>query len=82
MDLAELAGAIAADRNLCCRVIEAAIQECGWPGLGVEQAVVLLGRERLAAQLLRISNLNRVAQTENPCPPAPSQGESKQGEPE
>ena len=36
MDLAELAGAIAADRNLCCRVIEAAIQECGWPGLDVE----------------------------------------------
>ena len=84
MNLAELAGAIAADRNLCCRVIDAAIQECGWPGLSLEQAVVLLGRERLVAQFLLTSNPNRAAQAGKPGPPRALQAEPEpgQGEPE
>ncbi len=81
MNLAELAGAIAADRNLCWKVIEAATQECGWPGLSVEQAVVLLGRERLAAQFLRTPSFNRTAQAVRRRPPGPLHREPKPGEP-
>ena len=57
INLAELAQAIAADRTLCRRVIKEAIHECGWPAVTVEQAIVLLGRERLIAQLLRVLEL-------------------------
>ena len=57
ISLTELAQAITADRNLSVQVIKAAIQECGWPALTVEQAIVLLGRERLVAQLLRVLEL-------------------------
>ena len=77
MDLAELTQAITADRNLCRRVIKAAIQECGWPALTLEQAIVLLGRERLAAQFLRIPNVNRIAQAGSPCPPRPFQEDAE-----
>ena len=59
INLAELARAIAADRNLCCRITKAACREFGWLGLSVEQAIVLLGRERLASQLLRLSHAKR-----------------------
>jgi hypothetical protein len=59
LNLAELARAIAADRNLCCRVTEAACREFGRPWLSVEQAIVLLGRERLAGQILRFPHINR-----------------------
>ena len=59
IDLAELAQAIAADRNLSFRVVQAAIQECGWPALTVEQAIVLLGRERIAAQVLNGMDVQR-----------------------
>jgi hypothetical protein len=51
MNLAELAQSIQADCNLCYLVTEAACQEFGWPWLSVEDAVVLLGRERLCALL-------------------------------
>lgn len=78
MDLAELAQAITADRNLCRRVIKAAMQECNdWPRLTIEQAIVLLGRERLAAQLLRIPNINRVARWSASCAPQPLQEEAE-----
>jgi hypothetical protein len=59
LNLAELARAIAADRNLCGRVTEAACREFGRPWLNVEQAIVLLGRERLASQILRLPHINR-----------------------
>jgi hypothetical protein len=59
INLAELARAIAADRNLCCRVTQAACREFGWPWLNVEQAIVLLGREGLASQFLHLSHTNR-----------------------
>lgn len=77
MNLAELAQAIKADHRLRRRVIRAAIQECGWPALTVEQAIVLLGRERLAAQFLRVPNLNRIAQPGSPCQQGPFQGEAE-----
>ncbi len=51
MNLAELARSIHADRNLCYLVTESACQEFGWPSLSVEDAVVLLGRERLCTLL-------------------------------
>jgi hypothetical protein len=57
INLAELAEAITADLNLCIRVMEAAVEECGCPALTVEQAIVVLGRERLAAQVLRTLGL-------------------------
>lgn len=65
INLAELARAIAEDRTLSCRVIEAAIQEFGCPGLSVEQAIVLLGRERLASQFLRLPHTHRMARARN-----------------
>ena len=58
MNLAELAQVVAADRNLCSIVTETACQEFGCARLGVPDAIVLLGRERLCA-LLAISNLGR-----------------------
>jgi hypothetical protein len=51
MDLAELAGCLQADRNLCYLVTEAACQEFGWPWLSLEEAILLLGRQRLGALL-------------------------------
>jgi hypothetical protein len=59
INLAELTRTITADRNLSCHVIQAACQEFGWPWLSVEQAIVLLGRERLAGQILRFLHINR-----------------------
>jgi hypothetical protein len=64
INLAELAQAIAADRNLSCRVTTAACREFGRPWLSVEQAIVLLGRERLASQILRFLHTNRNPSTE------------------
>ena len=64
INLAELARAIAADRNLSCHVTQAACREFGWPWLSVEQAIVLLGRERLAGQILRFLHLNRNSSAE------------------
>ena len=59
INLAELAQSIHADRNLSHRVTEAACQEFGWPWLSVEQAIVLLGRERLCTLLaLRLHESN------------------------
>ena len=51
MNLSELACSIAADDNLRRRVTEAASreQECSRPG--VEEAIVLLGKQRLCALL-------------------------------
>ena len=71
MNLSELAQVIKADRNLSRRVIKAAIRECGWPALTVEQAIVLLGRERLALQFLRIPSRNPIAQAATSCPSGP-----------
>jgi hypothetical protein len=51
MDLAELARSLQADRNLCYLVTEAACQEFGWPWLSLEEAILLLGRQRLGALL-------------------------------
>jgi hypothetical protein len=59
INLAEFAWAIAADRNLCCRVTRSACREFGWPCLSVEPAIVLLGRERLASHILRLLHTNR-----------------------
>ncbi|MGC2210595.1 MAG: hypothetical protein WA532_10840 [Candidatus Korobacteraceae bacterium] len=59
INLAELTRAVAADRNLSNHVTQAACQEFGWPWLTVEQAIVLLGRERLAGQILRFLHINR-----------------------
>jgi hypothetical protein len=61
INLSELARAIAADRNLCRRVTQAAFEEFGWPGLSIEKAIVLLGRERLVTQFLRLPHLNNTA---------------------
>jgi hypothetical protein len=52
MDLARLTRAISADRDLCRKLIEAACQELDCPRLRLEQAIVLLGRDRLASHLL------------------------------
>jgi len=52
MDLARLTNAISADRKLCRRLTEAACQEFDCPRLSLEQAIVLLGRDRLASYLL------------------------------
>jgi hypothetical protein len=59
INLAEVARAIAADRNLCRRVTEAACLEFERPFLSVEQAIVLLGRERLASHILRLRHTIR-----------------------
>jgi len=72
VNLAELARSIAADSNLCYQVTEAACQEFGWAWLNVDQAIVLLGRQRLtaivsiavgygrsASQLRRVLHANR-----------------------
>jgi hypothetical protein len=56
VNLAKLADSIRADRDLCSIVTETACEEFGWPWLGVEDAVVLLGGKRLCALLL---NSNR-----------------------
>jgi hypothetical protein len=56
INLAELSAAIASDRRLSRQVREAAAREFGWPGLSVEEAIVLLGRDRLAGQLLRLTH--------------------------
>ena len=77
MNLDELAQAIKADRSLCRRVITAAIRECGWPALTLEQAIVLLGRERLAAQFLHFRNTHRMAQAGDFRPPRPFQEEAE-----
>jgi hypothetical protein len=47
MNLAELARSIAAEPNLCNRVTDAASQEFDCPWVSLEQAIVLLGRQRL-----------------------------------
>jgi hypothetical protein len=57
MDLARLTRAISTDRDLCRKLIEPACQEWDCPRLRLEQAIVLLGRDRLASHLL------------NPLPP-------------
>jgi hypothetical protein len=59
INLGEVARAISADCNLCSRVTEAACREFGSPWLSVEQAIVLLGRERLAGHIFRLLHTNR-----------------------
>jgi hypothetical protein len=51
MNLAELTCSIAADDNLRRRVTEAAIREHGCSHPDVEEAIVLLGKQRLYALL-------------------------------
>lgn len=51
MNLASLAQSIAADPNLTYQVTEAACQEFGYAWLSVEQAILLLGRQRLSMLL-------------------------------
>jgi hypothetical protein len=52
-NLAELAESIRADRRLSNLVTEAACLEFGWPWLSVEEAIVLLGSQRLCSLLSR-----------------------------
>lgn len=47
VDLADMSRSIAADMKLCSRVTEAARNECGGVPLAVEDAIVLLGVQRL-----------------------------------
>ncbi|MDR3764980.1 MAG: hypothetical protein P4M01_12885 [Acidobacteriota bacterium] len=47
LDLADMSRSIAADLNLCARVTEAARDESGDLPLAVEDAIVLLGVQRL-----------------------------------
>jgi hypothetical protein len=81
INLAQLANSIQADRSLSYRVTEAACQELGYPWLSVEEAVVLLGGERICAilsnprrpgrsagQLRRALSRNRIAFATNACP--------------
>jgi len=49
INLAELTRSIVADRNLRRRVTEAASREYGWSTARVEDAIVLLGQQRLCA---------------------------------
>jgi hypothetical protein len=78
INLAELAESIRADRGLSYLVTEAACQELGYSWLSVEQAIVLLGGERVysllsaprrhgrsAAQLRRILHRNRITSEAN-----------------
>jgi hypothetical protein len=51
MDLAQLADSIRANRNLCLIVTETACREFGVSSLRVEDAIVLLGGQRLGALL-------------------------------
>lgn len=51
MNLAELARFIGDNQALRQRVTEAASRELGWPLPNVEQAIVLLGQQRLCALL-------------------------------
>jgi hypothetical protein len=88
MNLAELVQSIRADRELCYLVTEAACREFGGPCLSVEDAVVLLGRQRLGAllsspaqrgrsvrPLRRVLHRNRIAPAANLHPPKTFQGE-------
>jgi len=81
INLAQLAESIRADRSLSYLVTEAACQELGCPWLSVEEAIVLLGGERIctllsaprrpgrsASQLRRALHRNRIATPANPCP--------------
>jgi HD-like signal output (HDOD) protein len=74
INLSQLSESIRADRSLSYRVTEAACQEFGFPWLSVEEAIVLLGVQRIrallsasrrpgrsAAQLRRILYRNRIA---------------------
>jgi hypothetical protein len=49
LDLSELTAAIRSDRELACLVTEAACIEFGWKWLSLEDAIVLLGADRLSA---------------------------------
>jgi hypothetical protein len=51
VDLAGISRLIAADSSLSRRVTEAARAESGWPQVEVEDAIVLLGVQRLHALL-------------------------------
>jgi hypothetical protein len=90
MNLTELAQTIAADPNLSYRVTEAACQEFDWPWLSVEQAIVLLGRQRLVTllsipmrhgrsvgQIDRVLHINHSAPAANLVPLENRQEESK-----
>ncbi len=75
INLAELAESIRADRRLSYLVTEAASEEFGCLWLSVEEAIVLLGGERVcallsvprhgrsASQLRRAAHHNRIAPT-------------------
>jgi hypothetical protein len=90
MDLAELARFLQADRNLCYLVTEAACQEFGWPWLSLEEAILLLGGQRLSAllsnphqrgrsarQLSRALHRNHTAPAANPHRSETFQGKTK-----
>jgi len=80
INLAELAESIQADRSLVYLVTEAACQEFGCLWLSVEEAIVLLGGERIcalvsspcrqgrsASHLRRALHRNRIAPAANLC---------------
>jgi hypothetical protein len=77
IDLQELARAIASDRELSRQVTAAACQEFGWPRLSVEQAIVLLGRERLTGQLLRVESHHRKPAASAWSAPRPCKGRAE-----
>lgn len=64
LDLADMSRSIAADLNLCSRVTEAARSECGGVPLAVEDAIVLLGVQRLC-DIVSNSGANYAAGQEN-----------------
>lgn len=90
INLRELAASIRADRILCYLVTEAACRDFGWPWLNVEEAIVLLGRQRLcallaeptprgrsASQLRRALHTSSIAPSVNLCPSETLQGKLK-----
>ena len=63
-----MADSIQADRSLSYRVTEAACQEFGFPWLSVEEAIVLLGGERICALLSAPRRPGRSASSTAPHP--------------
>jgi hypothetical protein len=61
LDLSELTAAIRSDRELAYLVTEAACIEFGWRWLSLEDAIVLLGADRLAAIAANLPAYRRTA---------------------
>ena len=81
INLSQLAQSIRADRSLCYLLTEAACQDLGYPWLSLEEAIVLLGGERIctllsaphrrgrsASQLHRALHRGPIAPAASPCP--------------